>query len=123
MRSGVAKLLSIPELERRWFRIQYDTFVKWVVISPKGGARLVFKRETGRCDRSPFVYLDDPVTQAVMVTVLAFDDCCVSIIFSKILARVDNKRSFWCFLTSHQVREASIIEEMMPAYPETGLLM
>ena len=35
VRSGVANLLSIPELERRGFRILN-------VISPKGGARLIF---------------------------------------------------------------------------------
>ena len=67
VRSGVANLLSIPELERLGFRILYDSLGEWVVISPKGGARLVFKRETGRCDRFPFVYLDDLVAQAVMV--------------------------------------------------------
>ena len=54
-RSGVANLLSIPELERRGFRIQSDTFSDWVVTSPRGGAQLVFKRDTGRCEGFPFV--------------------------------------------------------------------
>ena len=47
MRNGVANLLSLPELERMGFRIMYDTFGEWVVISPKGGARIIFKRDTG----------------------------------------------------------------------------
>ena len=60
VRSGMAKLLSIPKLERRGFRIQLDTFGDWVVISPRGRGQLVFQRDTGRCDRLPFVDLDDP---------------------------------------------------------------
>ena len=46
------------------FRILYGSLEEWVVISPKGGARLVFERDTGRCDSFPFVYLDDPAKQA-----------------------------------------------------------
>ena len=54
VRSGVANLLSIPELERLGFRIMYDSLGEWVVISLKGGARLVFKRGAERCDMFPF---------------------------------------------------------------------
>ena len=61
---GVVSLLSISKLERLGFRMLYDLLGEWVVISPKGGSRLVFKSDTGRCDRFPFVYLDDPETQA-----------------------------------------------------------
>ena len=64
VRNGMANLLSLPELEKLEFRIMYDTLDEWVVISPKGGARIIFKRETGRYDRFPFVYLDDPTTEA-----------------------------------------------------------
>ena len=62
VRSWVANLLSISELERRGFRIQSDTFGERVVTSPGGGAQLGFERQrdTGRCDRFPFVYLDNP---------------------------------------------------------------
>ena len=55
VRNGVANLLSLPELERLGFRIMHDTLDEWVVISPKGGARIIFKRDTGRCDRFPFL--------------------------------------------------------------------
>ena len=46
VRNGVANLLSLPELERLGFRIMYDTLDEWTVISPNGGARIVFKRDT-----------------------------------------------------------------------------
>ena len=64
VRSGVANLLFIPELERLGFRIQSDTFGDWVVTSPGGGAQLVFKgTPEDTYDRFPFVYLDDPKVQ------------------------------------------------------------
>ena len=44
VRNGVANLLSILELERLGFRDLYDSLGEWVVISLKGGARLIFKR-------------------------------------------------------------------------------
>ena len=50
------------------FRIMYDTLDEWVVISPERGARIIFKRDTGRCDRFSFVYLDDAATQAFLDT-------------------------------------------------------
>ena len=59
VRTGVANLLSIPELERRGFRVQADIFTDLVVTS-QGGTETVFKRDTGRCDRFPFVKLNDP---------------------------------------------------------------
>ena len=64
MRSGVANLLSIPELERLGSRILHDLLGEWVVISRKGRPQLVFKKDAGRCDRFLFVHSDDPVTQA-----------------------------------------------------------
>jgi len=36
VRTWVANLLSIPELERKGFRVQSDTFADWVVTSPVG---------------------------------------------------------------------------------------
>ena len=41
------------------FRVQSDTHADWSVTSP-GGTRIVFKRDTGRCDRFPYVDLRDP---------------------------------------------------------------
>ena len=64
MRNGMVNLCSLPELERLGFRITYETLEEWVVTSPEGGARIIFKRDIGRCEGFPFVYLDDAVTQA-----------------------------------------------------------
>ena len=68
VRNGVANRLSLPELERLGSRLVYDTLNEWVVISPKGGARIIFKRDTGRYARFPFVYLDNAATQAFLDT-------------------------------------------------------
>lgn len=53
MRSGVANLFSIPGLERMGFRVQTDTYADLVVSFPKGN-KLVFQRDTGRCEEVPF---------------------------------------------------------------------
>jgi hypothetical protein len=39
--------------------VQSDTFADWVVTSP-GGTNIAFKKDAGRCDRFPFVDLNDP---------------------------------------------------------------
>ena len=39
--------------------MQSDTFSDWIVTLP-GGTRIVFKRDTGRCNRFPYVDLRDP---------------------------------------------------------------
>ena len=60
--------------------------------------------------------------ELTLVTILAFDDCCLSLIFCQKhhwRASKINDRFFASSLTN-QLREASIMEEMMPAYPETG---
>ena len=67
MRNGVANLCSLPALERLGFHVKYDTLDEWVVTSPKGGATIVFKRDTGRCDRFPYVFSDDPATEDFFV--------------------------------------------------------
>ena len=59
VRTGIANLLSIPAIEKKGFRVQSDTCADWVITSP-GGTRIVFKRDTGRCDRFPYVDLRDP---------------------------------------------------------------
>ena len=40
--TGIANLLSIPDVERKGFRVQSDTYADWIVTSP-GGTRIVFK--------------------------------------------------------------------------------
>ena len=57
--TGIANLLSIPAIERKGFRVQSDTHADWIVTSP-GGTRIVFKQDTGRWDRFPYVDLRDP---------------------------------------------------------------
>eukprot|EP00970_Alexandrium_tamarense_P013771 scaffold3678_cov106-Alexandrium_tamarense.AAC.5 len=48
------KSTSIGELEKLGFLVAYHTNGEWVVTSPKG-ERIVFKRDTGLCDRLPYV--------------------------------------------------------------------
>ena len=54
--SGVANLLSIPQLEKDGFRIKYDTHGDWEVYSPDG-VLIVFDRDTGLCEGMPFTDL------------------------------------------------------------------
>ena len=51
-KKGIANLLSIPQLERDGYEVDYNTKRDWVVIAPTG-KRIVFKRDTGLCDRMP----------------------------------------------------------------------
>ena len=52
--NGIANLLSMGELEKLGFLVAYHTNGEWVVTSPKG-ERIIFKRDTGLCDRLPYV--------------------------------------------------------------------
>jgi hypothetical protein len=52
--NGIANLLSMGELEKLGFLVAYHTNGEWVVTSPKG-ERIVFMRDTGLCDRLPYV--------------------------------------------------------------------
>ena len=63
---GIANLLLLPQLERDGFRVSYDTTSDWVITCPdgpdgthNGGTRLTLKRDTGLCDRFPYLDMED----------------------------------------------------------------
>lgn len=53
-RNGIANLLSIPQLEEDGYVINYSTHGEWVVTTPQG-KEIVFKRDTGLCNRMPYI--------------------------------------------------------------------
>ena len=52
--AGIANLLSIPQLEEDRFKVRDDTNGDWIVTSPSG-EDIVFKRDTGLCNRMPYI--------------------------------------------------------------------
>ena len=52
--AGVAYLLSIPQLERDGYEIDYNTKRNWVVTTPSGEL-IVFKHDTGVCAGMPYI--------------------------------------------------------------------
>ena len=52
--SGIAKLLSVPQLEVDSFIIYYNTKRDWVVTTPEGD-KIEFKIDTGNCKGFPFI--------------------------------------------------------------------
>ena len=54
IKQGIANLLSIPQLEDDRLRITYDTLKEWVLVTP-GGKKIVLKRDTGLCNRMPYI--------------------------------------------------------------------
>ena len=70
MRNGIANLLSLPQLERDGFRVTYDTLKEWVIICPdgpqgthEGGTELILQRDTGLCDRFPYLDMESLKTR------------------------------------------------------------
>ena len=51
---GIANLLSIPQLERDGYEVDYNTKRKRVVTTPSGES-IVFKRDTGVCAGMPYI--------------------------------------------------------------------
>ena len=51
---GIANFLSIPQLERDGYEINYNTKHEWVVITPSVEL-IVFKRNTGVCAGMPYM--------------------------------------------------------------------
>ncbi|EJK61833.1 hypothetical protein THAOC_17605 [Thalassiosira oceanica] len=51
---GMANLLSIPRLEEAGCKVDYSTDGEWTVKLPSGEV-LVFKRDTGVCNRMPYI--------------------------------------------------------------------
>ena len=53
-KKGVADLLSTPVLEAAGYLVFTHNHGNWVVTSPKG-KKIVFKRDTGVCNRMPYI--------------------------------------------------------------------
>ena len=51
---GIANLLSLPQLERDGFTIDYNTKKDWVLTTPEG-QEIVFKRDTGVAEGMPYI--------------------------------------------------------------------
>ena len=49
---GIANLLSIPQLEKDGYTIDYNTKQDWVVTTPEGKC-ILFLKETGMCEGMP----------------------------------------------------------------------
>ena len=55
-KKGIANLLSIPILEEAGYIVLTHTKSDWVVTTPKG-KKIVFKGDTGICNRMPYIDL------------------------------------------------------------------
>ena len=53
-KQGIANLLSIPQPEDDGFCITYNTLKEWVLTTPEG-KKIVFQRDTGLCNRMPYI--------------------------------------------------------------------
>ena len=65
-RSGIANLLSIPMLENDGYEVDYNTKRDWVVTTPQG-KKITFKRDTGLCDRMPYIDLREHQEGVIML--------------------------------------------------------
>ena len=50
----IANLLSIPQLEKDGFDVDYKTKQNWIVTTPQG-KEIVFQKDTGMCKGMPFI--------------------------------------------------------------------
>ena len=51
---GIANLLSIPQLEKDGYLIDYNTKRDWAVTTPEGKT-LLFKKDVGMCKGMPYL--------------------------------------------------------------------
>ncbi len=58
VQNGIANLLSVPYLEQQGCQITYGTNTFWAVSFPNG-LKLKFKKDTGVCERFPYVNLEN----------------------------------------------------------------
>ena len=65
-RAGIANLLSIPQLENDGYVVDYNTKRDWVVTTPQG-KKITFKRDTGLCDRMPYIDLREHQEGVIMI--------------------------------------------------------
>ena len=59
-------LLSIPMLEEAGYKVTTHTDDEWKVITPQGGV-IVFARDTGMCNRMPYIDLREHTEGLVML--------------------------------------------------------
>ena len=59
VRNGIANLLSLPECERQDWRFLYDLDGDWEAIHRVTKQHITFKRDTGICDRFPYLDLSE----------------------------------------------------------------
>ena len=55
---GIANLLSIPQLEKDGYKVNYSSDREWVVTTPEG-KDIKFKRGTDICHRMPYIDLQE----------------------------------------------------------------
>jgi hypothetical protein len=65
-RNGIANLLSISQLEEDGYVIDYNTKRDWVVTTPQGD-EIRFKRDTGLCNRMPYIDLRESRAGVIML--------------------------------------------------------
>ena len=53
-KKGIVNLLSVPQLEKDGFVIDYNTNRDWVVTTPTG-EKILFKKDTGLCEGMPYI--------------------------------------------------------------------
>ena len=65
-KKGITNLLSIPMLEEYGYIVSTHTKGDWVVTNPKG-KKIVFKRDTGVCNRMPYIDLRENMEGFAMI--------------------------------------------------------
>ena len=64
--NSIANLLSIPQLEQDGYIIGYNTKRNWVVTTSQG-KEIVFKRDSGLCNRMPYIDLREHQEGVIML--------------------------------------------------------
>ena len=65
--SGIANLLSIPQLEADGFKVEYSTNL-WTVTTPEGHV-ISFKKDTGKCHSFPYIEMGSLTALALLQSV------------------------------------------------------
>ena len=65
-RNGIANLLSISLLEECGYVVDYNIAREWVIMTPQG-TEIVFHRDTGLCNRMPYIDMRNHKDVVLMV--------------------------------------------------------
>ena len=65
-KTGIANLLSTPQLEKAGYVVDYNTKRNRVVTTPSG-KEIIFKKDTGICDGMPYIYMREHQEAFAMV--------------------------------------------------------